>query len=158
MSRGQIKLIGEFKMAVGMWLLSGGRLWSTNNVHSNRNYKGVGEFWYGLRPEGVSCQDCWMRTCGHSLKLYITCPLIQSISWHQYPPKLTPSFVLLCPHFPSLHHFTLWHLLTSLVSTLQLKKATALTERSDFPTFLHTSMVMCLPQDPRFKVSGFFRT
>jgi hypothetical protein len=29
------------------------------HVHSNRNQKGVGEIWYGLRLEGISCQDCW---------------------------------------------------------------------------------------------------
>jgi hypothetical protein len=28
--------------------------------------KRVREIWYGLRPDEVSCRDCWRRTGGHS--------------------------------------------------------------------------------------------
>ena len=51
MSRGQNELIAEFKMAAGDVISIGVRL--------QQELKGVGEIWYGLQLEGVSCWNCF---------------------------------------------------------------------------------------------------
>ena len=53
-SRGQNELVGKFKMAAGDMLVFWGRLRSTCTFQQE------------LRLEGVSHQNCWRRTSGHS--------------------------------------------------------------------------------------------
>ena len=62
-SRGQNKLIGNFKIVAGDVISVRGQVRSTHTFEQ----KGVGEIWYGRRPEGVSCRDCLRKTGGHSL-------------------------------------------------------------------------------------------
>ena len=52
MSRGQNELVGNFKMAAGDMVCI--RSGADYGVHVNRNQKGVGEIWCGLRMEGMS--------------------------------------------------------------------------------------------------------
>ena len=46
-------MIGEFKMVAGD-VISIGRVGYEVHIHSNGNYKGVGEIWCELRLEGVN--------------------------------------------------------------------------------------------------------